>query len=107
MDQTKQDPTIFDTFIEKLKAEKSEEEVGETLAALFEFQTEAIIEVIGYVLTEEDMQVIDKITDETQAENEILKRFQERAGMPLQDFVDKLRDSLASTYVNKDTIPSK
>lgn len=99
MDQTQ--PTIFDQFLAKLKQEKSDEQVGEILAALFQFQSEAVYEVLMQVLTEEDLKVLDAITDDTQAEQEVMKRFELRAGMNMQEFINKIRDSVSSEYLKK------
>lgn len=100
--QPQSNPAVFEEFMKKFSEGKTEEEVGKMLAALFQFQSEALFEVMTQVLTEEDMKAIEQIADESAAEEEIIRRFQTRAGIPPQEFVNQLRDRVSDTYLKKD-----
>jgi hypothetical protein len=93
--------TVFDQFLKQITEGKSEEEIGETLKALVEFQSSALYEVIGQMLTDEDFDAIEKIEDDQLAETELIRRFQIRVGMTPQEFADKLRDTLSTEYLKK------
>ena len=100
MNQPNPQQDVFTQFIEKLKEEKSEEQITKLLAALYQFQAEALYEIMLEVLTDQDFQAIEKIEDDDEAEQEINRLFKERTQLTPQEFVVKLRDTLSQTYLD-------
>lgn len=90
---------VFNNFLEKLKKEKNEKEVGEFLAALLKFSAAELYVTITAMLTEEDMTAVEAIPDDIQAEEELINRFKLRTGMTPQEFVIQLRDKIAANYI--------
>ncbi len=86
-------------FIDKLKAEKSEEEVGQFIAAAMKFSAAQLYMALFYFLTDEDLTAIEQITDTKGQEEEIRKRFQDRTGVTIEGFVEKLRDTISKNYL--------
>lgn len=93
---------IFTNFINKLKEDKTDAEVEKFLTDLFTLSGTQLYLMILANLTEEDMTELDKITDEEQGRDEVLKRFQMRTGMTALEYVTKLRDAMAKGYLDKD-----
>ena len=94
------DGNSINSFLEKLRREKSEEEVGNFLAGLMKFGAAELYYTMMSVMTEDDMTTIDQIADDEVASAEIIKRFKQRTGMTPEEFVKKLSVSVAKEYVS-------
>ncbi len=53
---------------------------------------------IMYFLEEEDLDYIDKLTDEKEAEAEIKKRFKKRSGMTVEEFITQVKESYTELF---------
>lgn len=90
---------LYLEFINKLKTEKSEEEVKTFLENLVNFGTAEIFFLTAMYLTKEDFDAVDAIKDDAQAEKEIALRFKLRTTMSPEEFIIKLRDEVAKGYL--------
>lgn len=90
---------VFDAFLDKLKKDKTPEEAAEFVANLMKFQAAELYLTMLSQLTDEDLDAVEKIPDDKEAEEEIKKRFQMRVGMSPLEFANKLRDKVASGYL--------
>ena len=98
---------LFSEFIDKLKKDKTPEEVGEFLADLMKLSSGSLYLAIMTQLSDEDMSEIDKITDEKKAQEEIEKRFKLKTGLTPLEFVNQLRDKIAKGYLFPELTPNK
>jgi len=92
------DSQIYLNFINKIKKEKTEEEMAKFMADLLKFGAAEVYVAILSQLTEQDMEEIDKIQDEKKAGEEVIKRFQAKTSLTPQQFVEGLRDAIAGGY---------
>ena|SRR5258708_37673597 len=91
---------LFRQFVDKLRGEKSEEEVKRFLENLMNFSAAEVYFTIVANLTEQDLQEIEQIENETLAEQEVLNRFKSRTGVSPKEFVDRLKEEIAKGYLN-------
>lgn len=96
---------LFIEFIDKLKKDKTDEEVGEFLANLMKFGATELYLTMITQLKEEDFEALDKITEEEKALQEVKDRFKLRTGYTPEEFVVKLRDKIAQGYLFPDLAP--
>lgn len=90
---------LYLEFLEKLKKEKSPQDLEKYLADLFRFGAEELYMMMLIYLTDEDMQALEKIDDEKIAKEEINKRFKLRTGKTPAEFITEFRDTLARNYL--------
>lgn len=90
---------LYQKFITKLKAEKDPEEIKKFLNDLNNFGATELYFAVMSQLTEEDLQAIDGIKDDTVAQEEIKKRFKDRTGITPEDFISQLRARIAQEYL--------
>ncbi|PIR07734.1 hypothetical protein COV53_06710 [Candidatus Gottesmanbacteria bacterium CG11_big_fil_rev_8_21_14_0_20_37_11] len=90
---------LYQAFIDKLKKEKSGEEAGKFLADLFKFSSANLYYTIMTNLWDEDIDAINKITDDKKADEELKIRFKMRTGVTPQEFVIQLRDKVSQGYL--------
>lgn len=88
---------LIKKFIDKLKAEKGDEEAGKYLAGMIKFGSTELYLAIVTALTDEDFAEIEKIPDDAVAKEEIIKLFKAKTGVTPEEFLVKVRDSLIST----------
>ena len=93
---------LFKEFIDKLQKDKTPEEAGKFIAALLKLQSAELYLTMLSQLTDEDLEVIDKIEDDSQAEKEIETRFKLHTSMTPVEFVNSLRDKIAQGYLFPD-----
>lgn len=98
---------LFIEFIDKLKKDKTPQEVGEFVADLLKLSSGTLYLAIMTQLSDEDMTEIDKITDEKKAQEEIEKRFKVKTGLTPLVFVNQLRDKIAKGYLFPELTPIK
>ncbi|MCL4397878.1 hypothetical protein M1403_02510 [Patescibacteria group bacterium] len=90
---------IFQKFIDKVKADKNPEEAEKFFQDFLNFSAAELYVVIMSQMTEEDMQAIEKISDDALAEEEIKKRFKDHTQMTPEEFLIKLRDRVSQQYL--------
>ncbi len=90
---------LYLEFLQKLKKDKTEEEIAEFLSGLMKFGSAQLMTALFYFLTVEDMEEVEKIKDEKLQEEEIKKRFQMRTGVTTLEFLQNLRDTVAKHYL--------
>ena len=97
---------LYQEFIDKLQKDKSPQEAGKFIADLLKFSAVNIYYAIMTFLTDEDMEEIEKIPDDTQAMEEMKKRFALRTGYTPEEFVNGLRDEIAKNYLFPELNPN-
>ena len=87
---TSSNKTISD-FISYLEETKGQDGVKSYIEELGQTTALATYTAIMFFLTDEDLSVLDKITDEAEAEKEIRSRFAKRAGISLDELADQIQ----------------
>ena len=90
---------LYKEFIDKIKKDKSPEEVGKYIADLLKFGAAELYLAMIAFLTEEDLTAVDKIADDKKAEEELRNLFKLRTGKTPEEFVTELRDAIAKGYL--------
>jgi hypothetical protein len=90
---------LYAEFLEKLKKDKSKQEFEKFIADLVKFGSTALYTTIQANLSEQDMEEIEKIDDEIQAQIEVEKRFMAKTGKTPTLFMEELRDEIAKNYM--------
>lgn len=98
---------LYLEFLNKLKADKSEEEVGEFLAGVMKFGAAQLLTAIFYFLTVEDLEVIEKLKEQKEQEEKIRELFKLRTGVTTTEFMVQLRDTIAKNYLFPELNPQK
>lgn len=90
---------LYLEFLEKLKKDKSVEELAEYIAGLMKYGAAELYAAMFYFLEEEDLDAIEKITTDKEQEEEIKKRFQQRSGVTPGEFINNLRDAISKNFL--------
>ena len=91
---------IYKQFIDKLIKDKGETEAKKFLTSLAEYGAEHLYITMLTTLSEEDMQAIENISDEKEAEAEAIKRFQAKTGKTPEEFLKGLQQVYAASYLH-------
>lgn len=86
---------LFQEFIQKLKKDKSDAEVGKIITDLLKFDAQALYITILTELDEEDYKAINEIKEEKEADEELKRRFKLNTGKTPEEFIIDLRDEIA------------
>lgn len=90
---------LYREFIEKLKKNKTPEEAANFLAELMKLGSAQLHYTIMTILTDEDMEAINKIPNDQEAIEEMKRRFKIRTGVTPEEFVLHVRDEIAKNYL--------
>ena len=90
---------LVQKFLTKLKQDKTPQEMQKFLEDLAKFSATELYLLMMSVLTEKDLQQIEKIEDEKLAQEEAIYLFRLRTGITPNEFIIKLSDSFAKEYL--------
>lgn len=91
--------SLIKQYLEKLKQNKTPEELAKYLDGLMKFQAAELYLTMADQLNDEDVAAIEAIENEDLAQQELKKRFTMRSGMTPEDFINKIRDVIAQNYI--------
>jgi len=102
-DQITQDKNEFGKFLAHLKSQgKTDEEIGQLLAGVAKLSALDIYAALMTSLTEEDMKEVEAISDDEQAKKRMEELFAKRAGMSIDQLVEKAQEEFARGYIAAD-----
>ena len=95
-----QPTTIFSDWLSNLKAEgKTDEEIGQMLAGVAKLSALDVYAALMTSLTEEDMKTVEQITDDEEAKKKMEELFAKRAGMSIDQLVQRSQEAFATGYL--------
>lgn len=98
---------LFFEFINKLKKDKSDEEVGKFIAGLLKLGSFELLTTMLLLLTDEDIKTINDEPSDEKADEIIRERFTLRTGLSPEEFVAKLQDEIAKGYLFPELTPKQ
>lgn len=91
--------SIVDTFILKLTQQKGHDAAVDTLLNISKFGAAELYTSLILMLTDEDLDAIEKIENDEEAEKEMAHRFKLRTGVSPDEFMIQLQEALAKGYL--------
>ncbi len=89
----------FTQFLDKLIADRGEDEAVEFLTNMAKFGAAELYTAMITLLTDEDLAAIEKIEDDAKAQEEVERRFKLHTGLTPEEFVTELRNAVAMGYL--------
>lgn len=97
---------LYQEFVARLQEDKSPEESGKFIADLLKYTSASVYYAIMIFLTDEDMDEVEKISDDKAAMEKMKELFKLRTGVTPEEFVNGLRDEVAKNYLFPELNPN-
>ncbi len=96
---------LYLEFIKKVTDGKKPEDVQQILQELMNLSGANLMSAILEYLEIEDFEALDAIEDEKLREEELDRRFKMRTGVTMDEFLDKVKDTLSKNYLFPELMP--
>ncbi|OGG20423.1 hypothetical protein A3D03_01650 [Candidatus Gottesmanbacteria bacterium RIFCSPHIGHO2_02_FULL_40_13] len=96
---------LYLEFIKKVTDGKKPEEMQQILQELMNLSGANLMSAILEYLEIEDFEALDAISDEKLREAELDRRFKARTGVTLDEFLDRVKDSISKNYLFPELAP--
>ncbi|MBI3954942.1 hypothetical protein HY338_00735 [Candidatus Gottesmanbacteria bacterium] len=96
---------VYLEFIKKVTDGKKPEETQQILQELMNLSGANLMSAILEYLEIEDFEALDAIEDEKLREEELDRRFKIRTGATMDEFLDKVKDTISKNYLFPELAP--